>query len=469
MAKPEIESAILAVLQEFARTGVHEVPSHQLISRLGEAPATTNRYIAKLLLKKRLQRLGKGNATRYCLAVPEATKLVAMTATNVDNNFDYIPHNGAPHWSTNTLKIKTYLDLPLGARIPVSYQRQWIDDYHPNTSYLLSSSLMASLYEEGRMKEQLPASTYARKVLEQLLIDLSWTSSKLEGNRYTLLATQELFSLGKAADVADTDAIMLLNHKEAIEFLVDAVPNYGLNTMVVRNVHGILMNNLLPDVEALGAIRRKIVNISGTVYLPSQNPHLLREMLDQIVSKASLVKNPIEAAFFLWINLAYLQPFEDGNKRVSRVCANIPLMLYNCAPLSFLDVDPLDYAQAMIGVYELQNIGMAVELFAWTYRRSVKKYSAIIESMGMPDAFRAHYRQQIGEAVRKVIEDQQTVDNAVAALDIPSKDSTEFATMLLNDLRHLDVYNCARYRLSMTKTELWIKQGKPGCTTAIND
>lgn len=465
MAKPEIEDTILALLKNLAATGVHEVPRQQIISHLGEAPATVNRYLTKLLSKEHLQRLGKGSATRYCLiAPPRTTRLTAMTAlpTDAEDNINRFLNTGAPNWSNNALKIKTYLTLPLGARIPVAYQRQWIDDYSPNISHLLPEPLTEILYREGRMREQLPASTYARKVLEQLLIDLSWTSSRLEGNRYTLLATQELFNLGKASDVADTDAVMLLNHKEAIEFLVDAVPSYGLSMMVVRNVHGILMNNLLPDVEALGAIRQKIVNISDTVYLPAQNPHILSEMLDQIINKARMVKNPIEAAFFLWINLAYLQPFEDGNKRVSRVCANIPLMLYNCAPLSFLDVNPTDYAQAMMGVYELQNIDMAVELFTWTYRRSIKKYGAVIDSMGTPDPFRARYRQQIGDAVRKVIENEETALAAMSALGIPSADQTEFTKILSKDLRHLDVFNCARYRLSLQKTEEWIRRGRPG-------
>lgn len=202
------------------------------------------------------------------------------------------------------------------------------------------------------------------------------------------------------------------------------------------------------------------MNISDTVYLPAQNPHLLGEMLEQIIAKACMVKNPIEAAFFLWVNLAYLQPFEDGNKRVSRVCANIPLMLYNCAPLSFLDVDVEIYAQAMMGVYELQNIAMAADLFAWTYRRSIRKYSVVIESMAAPDPFRARYRQQIGDAVRQVVEAGQTVEAAIAALTIPDADQTDFGAVLRDDLAHLEAFNCARFRLSMEKTEQWILRGR---------
>ena len=95
------------------------------------------------------------------------------------------------------------------------------------------------------------------------------------------------------------------------------------------------LQDLLADSDALGTIRQTVVNITDTVYVPTQVPSLLQEMLPMVVDKARLIKNPVEAAFFLWVNLAYLQPFEDGNKRCSRLAANIPLMLYNCAPCLF--------------------------------------------------------------------------------------------------------------------------------------
>ena len=115
----------------------------------------------------------------------------------------------------------------------------------------------------------MPAGSYARKVLEQLLIDLSWSSSRLEGNRYTLLDTEELFKSGAAA--TDSDAVMLLNHKAAIEFLVDAVPTQGLGAGLIRNLHAVLMQDLLMDAASLGAIRNKVVNISGTAFVPHAN------------------------------------------------------------------------------------------------------------------------------------------------------------------------------------------------------
>jgi hypothetical protein len=243
--------------------------------------------------------------------------------------------------------------------------------------------------------------------------------------------------------------------------MVDAVPTYGMTVPVVRNIHSLLMQGLLANSESLGAIRRTVVNIAGTVYVPTQMPSLLEEMLGHVVEKAVSVKCPSEAAFFLWVNLAYLQPFEDGNKRTSRLCANLPLMLANCAPLSFLDVEPTDYAMAMLGVYERLDLALAIELYAWTYRRSIPKYRTILEAMGAPNPFRAKYRGHLGEAVYQIVAAATSFAHAVATLGIPESDQGSFRELLREELRHLEAYNCARYRLPIGKTEDWIAKGRP--------
>jgi len=459
MAKPEISFAILTLLESLHAQGHEAVSPGQIKKQLGESRATINRYLKQLVDDKKLVSSGKGPATKYRLPATHVTAVVeAVEATDRAQAFL------SPTLSPEALELRVKLSQPLGARPHVSYQRKFVDDYAPNTSSLLPRSLAEALYAEGRMTGQQPAATYARKVLEQLLIDLSWASSRLEGNRYSLLETQELFKTGRGVDDAfDPDKVMLLNHKETIEFMVDAVPTYGLTVPVLRNIHAVLMKNLLANDQAAGAIRTTLVNITDTVYVPTQVPHLLEEMLNQIAEKARLIKNPIEAAFFLWVNLAYLQPFEDGNKRTSRLSANIPLMLYNCAPLSFLDVAPSDNAQAMLGVYELLDVRIAVEVFAWTYRRSVAKYAVVLQSMGLPDPFRAKYRELLSEGVQRVVRDAQPLATAVAQMDIPEKEKSAFETMLRKELDHLQVFNCARYRLTIGQTEAWVSKGRPVC------
>lgn len=366
----------------------------------------------------------------------------------------------SPPWTVTAKALRDALNAPLGTRAPVTYRREFVDEYLPNRSALLPAALADELFASGRAAGQQPAGTFARKVLEQLDLDLSWHSSRLEGNRKSLLDTKELFARGRGkAD--DADATMLLNHKDAIEFLVNEVPSEGITAPVVRNLQAALMRDLLDDPQGLGAIRSTVVHIQNSIYVPSAVPTLLAEMLEQIVTKARDIRNPVEAAFFLWVNIAYLQPFPGGNKRTSRLAANMPLLLANCAPLSFQDVEPDDYALAMMGVYERLDVTLAVELFRWTYRRSIPKYKVILESMGMPDPLRARYREELTTAVQQVVFYGGTARDAIAALDLPESDVEPFTRMLSEELDGLAPYNCARYRLSIKKTEQWIAAGRP--------
>lgn len=448
---PEV---VLDAIRRLAAAGQREVSSTDVVSVTQISPATARRHLEALCTGGHLTRSGQARATRYRLVESPFSEMAAVT--RVPPEIEARLH---PNWSSSAIELNKKLDVPLAAREPVTYQRAFVENYVPNESWLMPKDLAEELYRSGSMKEQLPAGTYARKVLEQLLVDLSWSSSRLEGNPYTVLATEELFKQGTAGD--DANAVMLLNHKAAIEFLVDAVPLQGLSTAVIRNLHAVLMQDLLADSNGLGAIRKKVVNISDTVYVPTQVPAILEEMLAAILHKARHIKNPVESAFFLWVNLAYLQPFEDGNKRTSRLAANIPLMLYNCAPLSFLDVDPHDYARAMLGVYEFRDVALAVDLFAWTYRRSMKKYVVVMESMGKPDPLRLRYRESLNDAIGLVVRDRKPVQAAVEELALTESTAPGFQAMLLDELKKLEEFNYARYRLTLSVTQAWIADGRP--------
>jgi Fic family protein len=456
MAKRYIDEAILAYLTHRGSEGKPTVGARELVEHLNEPRTTVTRHLVKLVDKGVLAREGTGPATAYRLAATADTKITTGQPFPADIK---VPPEVGPAWGKAGRSLRVELEAPLGLRAPVSYQRQFVERYQPNQSSLLPADLAAALHEHGRLQGQQPAGTYARRVLEQLLIDLSWYSSRLEGNRKSLLDTGELFRKGRSPG-DDADATMLLNHKDAIEFIVDAVPIYGITSQVVRNVQSTLMNGLLADPTALGTIRRTIVNISDTAYLPSQVPALLEEMLGAIVEKARAIRNPVECAFFLWVNIAYLQPFEDGNKRTSRLCSNLPLLLSNCAPLAFLNVEPADYAMAMLGVYEKQDVSLAVDLFDWTYRRSVVKYRAILESMGAPDPLRAKYREYLGDAIRQIVATGSALSAAVDTLAIPSADRAAFIALLRSELANLQPYNCARYRLTIDKTAEWVANGR---------
>lgn len=440
-------------LLRFALAAARPVSPAELEQALEVSRPTINRDLRELVDSGYLERLGGGRSTRYAAtsAAKAALSLLPADTAGV----------GLLQWSPNVLPLLEVLRAPLGTRTPVGYDRRFVDDYIPNQSSLLPPQLATDLLRAARGRDQQPAGTYVREVLEQLLIDLSWSSARLEGNSKSLLDTKVLFELGEKAVPLDEDTLMLLNHKSAIEFMVDAVPNEGITKSVIVDIQAKLMKDLLKDSRDIGSIRRRVVSIDGSVYTPSNVPSLLEQALDSIVEKVRQIRNPVEAAFFLWVNLAYLQPFADGNKRTSRLSANMPLMLNNCAPLSFLDVERTDYATAMLGVYEQCNVGAAVELFEFIYRRSIQKYSVLRESMSVPEPLRARYRQALNELMQLVVFYGRGLDEAFSEVAVEAADLEALRAIVNTELDHLEQYNCARYNLARGMTQRWIDSGRP--------
>ena len=459
MAKRGMDEAILRMMAARRPSGKVHFSSAEIVDELAQTPSTVLRYLNRLKADGKIKQTGNTSASRWELLSGNPAEPAGLRVA--ESSPEYTAGRSlSASWSEGSSQLLASLQQPLGTRMPSSYQRHFVDTYIPNKSFLLPESLAHGLFQAGRMQGQQPAGTYARNVIAPLLIDLSFSSSKLEGNRYTKLDTEMLFQSGKV-DPFDTDAIMLLNHKRAIEFLIDEIPLYGLSLMVLRNIHELLMQGLLHDENGLGTIRRKIVSISNTVYVPTHVPMLLEVMLQSIVDKACQIKNPVEAAFFLWVNIAYLQPFEDGNKRTSRISANVPLLMYNCAPLSFLDISEGDYCFAMMGVYEQCNVSLAADLFAWTYRRSIQKYATQIHAAGAPNPFRNIHRETIGTLVARVVRERQSLSIALAEVDLAPEDQTKLLQMVKADLARLGEHNFGRYRLTPKEVARWIDDGRP--------
>ena len=247
-----------------------------------------------------------------------------------------------------------------------------------------------------------PAGTYAKQILNRLLIDLSWNSSRLEGNTYSLLDTKRLIDLGEEAEgKGRREAQMILNHKDAIEFLVSTADEIGFNRYTILNLHALLANNLLADPDAAGRLRHIGVGIARSVFHPLEVPQLIEECFDQILASASAIADPFEQAFFVMVQLPYLQPFDDVNKRVSRLAANIPLIKGNLSPLSFEGVprglhrrDPWRLRAEPGRVARGVHLGL---------RASAARYAAVRQSLGEPDPFRLKHRAALREVVGAVI------------------------------------------------------------------
>ena len=348
-------------------------------------------------------------------------------------------------------------------RTPVGYHRTFLDSYRPNETYYLSKDIRDELLSQGQaVSTNEPAGTYARQLANRLLIDLSWNSSRLEGNTYSLLETERLISAGEAATGKNAfEAQMILNHKGAIEFLIDAADEIGFNRYTLLNLHALLSDNLLDDPTASGRLRSISVGIGQTTFLPLEGPQRIEECFEQVLDTAAAIHDPFEQAFFAMVHLPYLQPFEDVNKRVSRLAANIALIKHNLCPLSFVDVSQSTYISAMLGIYELNRVELLRDVFVWAYKRSCTRYSAVRQSLGDPDPFRLQHRQHIAQAVAEVVREKMSKPQAVSFIQrfareqIEVPDQQRFIEVVETQLLSLHEGNIARYRLRPSEFHTW--------------
>lgn len=456
MAPSVLSSTHNAVLKAVAQSAAG-ANIEQIEAQLPQPPTrrTLQRWLNALVGQGRLRKEGQARSTRYLLPVQAAPEAADAAPGDV-----FFP------LSDEARAIDIAVRQPVQHRTPVGYRRSFLDSYRPNTTFYLPAALRAELQALGQVAaHNEPAGTYARSIANRLLIDLSWNSSRLEGNTYSLLETERLLSAGEAAEGKGAlEAQMILNHKAAIEFLMDCTPDMGFNRYTLLNLHALLSDNLLPDPTASGRLRTVAVGIGQAVFLPLEGPQLIAECFAQVLDTAAAIQDPLEQAFFAMVHLPYLQPFEDVNKRVSRLAANIPLIQHNLCPLSFVDVPPAAYISAMLGVYELNRIELLRDVFAWAYKRSCARYSAVRQSLGEPDPFRLRYRALIFDTVAEVVRAAMNKQRAIAFVarqarqHLPPADQHRFVEVTETELMSLHEGNMARYRLRPSEFEAW-RQG----------
>lgn len=465
MARRVPEEELEAVVQAVAKSE-SAVSIEDIAASLGDIPRRTlQRRVAALVEQRRLVQEGRARASRY--RVPERMgKVIDVDVTEGialrDEAEAQLPV------SDEGRAMRRLIRGPIQNRQPVGYNREFLDQYRPNHSFYLSGELRQRLFELGRsVGEGQPAGTYARHIWSRLLIDLSWNSSRLEGNTYSLLETERLLELGEAAEGKDAEeAQMILNHKAAIELLVDQAEETGFNRYTVLNLHALLADNLLADSQAVGRLRQIPVNIGGTVYHPLEVPQLIEECFDQILETATVIEDPFEQAFFVTVQIPYLQAFEDVNKRVSRLAANIPLIRRNLSPLSFVDVPAQAYIDGLLGVYELNRVELLRDVFVWAYERSCARYAAVRRSLGEPDQFRLRHRALIGETMTSIVVKGMDKQQATAYIRNMADEKLDKATRMRfvevveTELMSLHEGNMARYRIRPSEYVDWRKNWK---------
>ena len=380
------------------------------------------RALKRLVSENKLQVAGKGRATGYSLA--------------------------------GAAVVRAHLETPYNRRRPTSYNKEFLDRYIPGKTFYLGGAQRQRLQEAGQPNPPpLPAGTYARRILERLLVDLSWASSRMEGNTYDILETEQLIRFGQEASGKDRkEAVMILNHKEAIEYVVDNLAEISIGRRDIFNIHALLADGLLIDPAMAGRLRRMPVGIVHSSYSPLGERFEIEEEFDIVIQKAAAIADPFEQSFFLLVHIPYLQAFDDINKRTSRIASNIPLLKADLAPMSFVTMHDRDYIDALIGIYELNNVSLLRDVYIDAYIASAGNYKILRAERETPDKAALAYRDFVREAVRRSVLDwkafrPESIMAMAAEAGIPEADRQHVADYVRQEFRSLHEGNVIRYRL----------------------
>lgn len=310
---------------------------------------TLKRIIADCVKKGYIEITGKGPATSYKLT-PQA-------------------HVTMP------LNLDTYFNRDIDERkIQESFNFDLIREILPKVQ-LFTNDELSTLYEaQSIFRQHVSEMTDMeyRKEMERLGIDLSWKSSQIEGNTYSLLETERLLKEKLTANgKTKEEAIMLLNHKDALDFILD-VPDYlkEISLNRIEEIHALLTKEL--GVER--NIRHRRVGITGTNYRPLDNEFQIREALEECCLLINSKSEVFEKALLALVLLSYIQAFTDGNKRTARIISNGILIAHSYCPISFRSVDSIDYKKTMLMFYEQNNIASFKQIFIDQFLFAVKTY-----------------------------------------------------------------------------------------------
>jgi hypothetical protein len=421
----------------------------ELLQKIGNAYSerSVRRWLSELIKEGLVEKRGQKRATKY--------KVIRRSERQREG------FSGC--FTGESIQVIENIKRPLYERSPVTYKEEWLKSYQPNITSYIPLPVRKKLHEAGkRCRREDPAGTFAHKIFSRLLIDLSYNSSRLEGNTYSLLDTQKLILEGTGVEgKLDEEKIMILNHKEAIRFLVDTAPRLEVTKETVYTLHYLLSDGLV-DPSFTGKIRNHEVRISGSTYIPFENPKVLKTILEHIIETASKIDDPYEQSLFLLIHITYLQAFTDVNKRTARLSANIPLIKNNLVPLSFNDVERDDYTSAIIAIYELQDIHPLMDLYVFSYMRTCAMYDSTVKGLGF-DEVRVRTRSQRRAIVRTIILEKLVGEKMREYLVsesqkvVQEKDRSLFIEDVLEDLQEIDQSRIAGLGISPDQLTEWIE------------
>ncbi|MDE0064954.1 MAG: Fic family protein [Gammaproteobacteria bacterium] len=445
------KQAIYATLQA-ASTGL--TMADLLASHPDIARRTAQRWITGWVKDGRIRALGKARARRY---IPAARSEISRATSDLGLS----GHASLGAENPEALLHVTGFSQSL---TPAGYGLDFLEAYRPNETFYLAAPLRRQLWAMGDTgRTKLAAGTYAGAVLDRLSNDLSWASSRLEGNTYSRLEARELIEQGKAAeDKSRIETQMILNHRAAIELLVENADAAGFNRYTLLNLHGSLSENLLSDPEDEGRLREDDVNPGNGASLSKTMRRKLDEVLDIVLEKAAGVRDPFEQSFFAMTHLTLLRPFVDVNKRTARLIANLPLIRSNLCPLTFMGVLEADYNRAMLGLYETGHVEPLRDLYLLGYELSAREYRTGKRPLSEPDPVRLEYRDAIKQAVQDVVKYRDNdpaarIKRSLAAhfAEVNSIVPVELEAIVVAELERLHEGVLARYGLWPAQYALW--------------
>lgn len=436
---------------------------HTMVSR-----RSLQRQLQAMVEAGKLALEGRGRSIRYVVAgVKPGTYRLAvdvdwssqMVVADIRNATFYVP------MSADSNAVRDYVRQPVEQRMRVTYQEAFLEAYQPNVTSYLGAERCAMLRLIGTIPDgDIPPGTRTQRLMRRLIVDLSWASSRLEGNTYGLRDTRQLIEEGLEAEgSAKDETTMILNHKSAIQFLIDNRSTIGYDLLTIRELHVHLAQGLLHDDRDIGAVRKNVVHIQGSAYTPLADPITLDTLLRKILNKASAIEDPFEQAFFFMVHMPYLQPFADVNKRVSRLGVNIALIKNGLCPLSFVDVPDRSYIDAMLGVYELQRIDLLRDVFMWGYEHSCVRYLSLRTEETAVEFDRVRLRVPVEQSVRYIVMNnlKPTTENirGIVRILVEEADIDITVSYVAEKLRRVDEF-LRIYRLTLADYDAWTNRTK---------
>lgn len=396
---PELQGLERAIYDTLAKRGANGLSQTKLIQIGGlshSSQSSVSRSLAKLI----------------------AAGLVEKTGATRDSSFNLTPE-------------AKWFSIPSHARPKVNFDPMRIRSYEPDKAPWLQNEARELMRKSaGTTSVDIDPSTYTREIAERFLIEMSWASSALEGNTYSLPETEALIKYAEVAGgKSELEVQMILNHKQAIGWVIDNVSDIEITPETTMRLHAMLMRSLVRQ-NNLGAIRREPVSILNSAYVPSADNAELSMSVAELCWKVSKARDPYEASFALLAGIAYLQPFIDGNKRTARLLSNIPLLKAGLPPISFIGIGRAEYGIGMTTWYELGDTSYLSRTISEGYALTAPSYVVASATKRVPRSVEIRMRTRLDRAVS---------DFLTAAADDAQLSPVGFATDAFSDLDESDL------------------------------